>query len=510
MDNIIELRGIKKSFSGVEVLHGVDFELRRGEVLGLVGENGAGKSTLMSIIMGSKARDSGDIIINGEKQKDYGISIALEKGITIIPQELALVPTVTVSENIMLSQRPTRAVRLINWKKLHEEALKHLTDMGFQINPYARLDSLPIAYRQIVAIVKAISEKKQVIIMDEPTSSLSHDEVMHLHNVIRELKKRGNTIIYISHLLEEVFNITDRITVMRDGNIIDTKITKETNEREIVSMMVGEELFNVQQELLSKGSQEKKAAAKDAEVILKVSGLKRKHNSDELSFELRKGEILGITGLVGSGKTEMARNIFGLDKYAAGSIEINGCKVNISSPRQAIKNRLMLVPEDRKLQGLVLPMTVLENITLGDPYRKKVGQLGFSNKTAERRDAAQYVRKLKIRIARMEQRVRNLSGGNQQKVVLSKALLIQPEILILDEPTRGIDVGAKAIIYQLIEKLKQEGMAILFLSSDFNEVPLISDRLLVMRDGRIVTELNGEEITIKNIVNHVAGVKDNE
>jgi len=504
VENIVEMRKIKKSFSGVEVLHGVDFSIRKGEILGLVGENGAGKSTLMSILMGTKARDGGDIIINGEPQKEFNVNISLKKGVTMIPQELALIPAITVAENILLGQRNMNTLGLVNWKKLHQTAAFHIRDMGFNIDPGARLDTLPIAYRQLVAIIRAVSENKQVIIMDEPTSSLSRDEVSHLHKVILSLKERGTTIIYISHLLEEIFSITDRITIMRDGNVIDTKLTSETNEREVVSMMVGEQLYNVQDKLLHREIEE--APKEDVETVLEVKNLKRNKYSGVIDFKLKKGEILGITGLVGAGKTEMIRNLFGLEKYLTGEIVLHGKPVKISHPIGAIKHQLMLVPEDRKLQGLVLPGSVQENISLTNVYRKRVGFLGFRNIKRERTDSEYYVRKLNIKIASFEQRVRNLSGGNQQKVVLSKALVTNPKILVLDEPTRGIDVGAKAMIYQLIRELRDGGMSILFVSSDVNEMPLVSDRLLVMKDGSIVKELTGKDISAKNIINYVVGV----
>lgn len=506
MENIVEMRGIRKSFSGVEVLHGVDFEIRKGEVLGLVGENGAGKSTLMNILMGSLPQTAGEIYINGKLQKEYNVNVALREGVTMIPQELALIPAVTVAENIMLSQRSTNRFRMISWKKMYQEAQSHIDKMGFKINAYSRLDNLPIAYRQLVAIIRAISENQQVIIMDEPTSSLSHEEVLHLHGVIHQLKERGTTIVYIGHLMSEIFAICDRITVLRDGNLIDTKVTSETNEREIVSLMVGEQLHEVQDKLLHR----KKEKTDHQKNILSVRGLQRNKNTGELSFDLKEGEILGITGLVGAGKTELIRNLFGLEKYIKGEVELYGKPVKFNHPIAAIAHSMMLVPEDRKIEGLVLPGSVLENITLVQTYRKRTGFLGFiRNFKREREDSKHYVENLSIRTSGLEQRVRNLSGGNQQKVVLSKALITNPRILVLDEPTRGIDVGAKAMIYQLIRGLRDEGMSILFVSSDVTEVPLVCDRLLVMRDYHFVAELEAEAITANNIINSIAGGKVN-
>jgi ABC-type sugar transport system ATPase subunit len=499
------MRKIVKSFSGVEVLHGVDFSLQRGEILGLVGENGAGKSTLMSILIGSNPKDRGDIYIEGELQKDFNIKISLDKEITIIPQELALVPAITVGENILLGQRNTNKLGMIDWNVLHRTADSYIREMGFKIDTYVRLDNLSIAYRQLVAIIKAVAETKKVIIMDEPTSSLSHDEVVHLHGVIRNLKKRGTTIVYISHLLEEIFNITDRITILRDGHIIGTKKTSETNEREIVSMMVGEQLSSVQEELFHRQMDE--PVKEKRKVVLEVKKLRRNKRAASVNFKLRQGEILGITGLVGAGKTELARNIFALDKYLEGQILVNGLPVRMKNPIDAIRHKIILVSEDRKLEGLVLSGSVQENITMVGAYRKHTSILGFRNFKRECKDSTEYINRLNVKIASLEQRVLNLSGGNQQKIVLSKALVAKPHILILDEPTRGIDVGAKAMIYRLIRELRNDGMSILFLSSDVNEMPLVCDRLLVFRAGKIVKELTGHDIIAKNIINYVAGVE---
>ncbi|MDR2019899.1 MAG: sugar ABC transporter ATP-binding protein [Treponema sp.] len=504
-DTIVEMRKIVKSFSGIEVLHGVDFSLRRGEILGLVGENGAGKSTLMGILIGSHPKDSGDVYIEGELQKDFNIKNSLDKEITMIPQELALVPAITVGENILLGQRNTNKLGMVDWNVLQRTADNYIREMGFKIDPYVRLDNLPIAYRQLVAIIKAVAETKKVIIMDEPTSSLSRDEVIHLHKVIKNLKQRGTTIVYISHLLEEIFNIADRITILRDGHVIGTKWTSETSEREIVSMMVGDQLFSVQDELLHRQIDE--PVKEKSKIVLEVKKLRRSKHSGFIDFELREGEILGITGLVGAGKTELARNIFALDKYIEGQILINGRPVRMKNPIDAIRYKIMLVSEDRKLEGLVLSGNVQENITMAGIYRKRISILGFRNFKQERKDSVEYIKRLSIKIANLEQRILNLSGGNQQKVVLSKALVTKPAILILDEPTRGIDVGAKAMIYRLIRELRNDGISILFLSSDVNEMPLVCDRLLVLRAGKIVKELAGHDIITKNIINYVAGVE---
>jgi ABC-type sugar transport system ATPase subunit len=501
------LLNISKSFNGVQVLRAVSLELKAGEVHAIVGENGAGKSTLVKVLMGSIAKDSGEIVIGGVYQGAYDMRAARHAGITMIPQELALVPAFTVAENIMMGHLPRIGrSRLIDWNGTTRRAQDVLGELGFAIDPRARVDRLPIAYRQMVAVAKAVADKARVIIMDEPTSSLGREEVARLLDVVTSLKKRGATIVYISHLLDEVFQVADRITVLRDGRHVETKSTGETTQREIVSLMVGEDLLNTQNML--RKEVERTRIARGAP-LLEVRGLRRKRQEAGASFAVHRGEVVGITGLVGSGKTELARTLLGLERYEAGEILIDGKVQQIRRPRHAQRHGIFMVPEDRKLQGLVLLMSVKENISLSQGYRARISTLGVINREREAEDARTYVERLKIKVAGLDQRVYRLSGGNQQKVVISKALLAQPKILMLDEPTRGIDVGAKATIYQLIRELADSGVTVLLFSSEISEVLLVSDRVLVMRAGKIVAEMPGGEATQDRVLQCAAGVMNN-
>ena len=505
---IVNMTGIEKSFSGVPVLKKVDLRLRRGEILALMGENGAGKSTLVNVLMGVHNRDGGTIEIDGKAMDDYSIQIARQNGITMIPQELALVPAITVAENIMLGNRCTSKAGAVDWKTMYRKAKEVIDDLGFDIDPRVRLDSLPISYRQIVSIIKVVAENARVIIMDEPTSSLSREEVVRLQKIIFRLQERGVAIIYISHLMDEIFEIADTITILRDGMFIGSKKKDETNQREVISLMVGEGLLQTQ-ETLRKEIETGNTDVTSKETVLEVKGMKRKADGPEISFELKKGEVLGITGLVGAGKTELLRNLIGIDKYADGEIYVKGEKAEIKSPKDAYRYRISAVPEDRKLQGLVLMRSVKDNIALAEPYRKGISKLGIVNSKKEKEDAQKSVEQLSIKIAGLSQRAGRLSGGNQQKCVISKALLVEPEILMLDEPTRGIDVGAKTTIYKLIRKLRDDGVGVILFSSDVAEIPIVCDRVLVLSNGKIVGELTGREATVNHILDYTAGGVEN-
>ena len=501
---IVNMTGIEKGFSGVPVLKKVDLKLQRGEILALMGENGAGKSTLVNVLMGVHQKNGGTIEIDGKVMDDYNIQVARKNGITIIPQELALVPAISVAENIMLGARSTSKGGTIDWKTMYAKAQEVIDDLGFDIDPRVRLDSLPISYRQIVSIIKVVAENARVIIMDEPTSSLSREEVIRLQKIIFRLKERGVAIIYISHLMDEIFEVADTITILRDGMLIDSKKKEETNQREVISLMVGEGLLQTQ-ETLRKEIEAEMGSVDEKETILEVKGLKRKEDSPEISFALKKGEVLGITGLVGAGKTELLRNLIGIDKFAEGRIFVRGQEAEIKSPKDAYKYRISTVPEDRKLQGLVLMRSVKDNIALAAPYRQGIAKMGIVNSKKEKEDAKRSVEQLSIKIAGLGQRVGRLSGGNQQKCVISKALLTGPEILMLDEPTRGIDVGAKTTIYKLIRKLRDDGVGVILFSSDVAEIPIVCDRVIVLSNGEIVGELAGKEATVSRILNYTAG-----
>jgi len=505
-DIIVSLENIVKSFAGVRVLDNVNFNLKKGEVHALVGENGAGKSTLMKILMGIISKDGGKVFVNGKEQFDYNVSIAKKNGITIIPQELSLIPDSSVAESVMLGQRPLNKLGFVDWNKMMAETEKIIKELGFDIDPKTKVRKLSIAHRQLVSIVKAIADNAKIIIMDEPTSSLSKEEVNKLFSIIDTLRKREFTIIYISHMLDEVFEVADIITVLRDGQNVGTKIKKHTSHLEIISLMLGRILLSVEELLCKKLKKDIDDNTIKGNPLLEVKSLKRKVGEPSVSFKLYSGEVLGITGLIGSGKTELVRSVFGLDKIEKGEIIINGEKIKIRNPREAFEAGMGFVPEDRRLQGLVLPMSVIENISLIEIYRKRISKFGFINKKKEKKDFFYYIENLNIQSTSSNQRVYKLSGGNQQKIVLSKVLLAEPKILILDEPTRGIDVGAKAAIYKLIIKLKEKGISVIFISSDISEMPIICDRVLIMRNKEIVCEITDRDgITPDKIMYSMAG-----
>lgn len=504
MSYLVNLKGIEKSFSGVPVLNGVDLQLRKGEILALLGENGAGKSTLVNILMGVHQRNGGIIEVDGEVFKDYNIQLARKKGITMIPQELALVPSLTVAENIMLGQRSRTKIGLVDWDEMIAEAEKIIKDLGFDINPRDRVDNLPISYRQLISIIKVVAENAKVIIMDEPTSSLSREEVVRLQKIIFRLRDRGVSIIYISHILDEIFEVADTITILRDGKFIASKAKAATTQREVISLMVGEGLLQTQ-ESLRKSIEEEVRYDLDRPALLEIENLKLKSQDKGITFQLHPGEVLGITGLVGAGKTELLRAVIGIDKYFSGIIKVKGKEVIIKNPSDAFKYNISTVPEDRKLQGLVLVRSVKDNIAMVRSYRKKIEKFGFVDAKKEKEDARHYVEKMSIKIAGLHQKVGRLSGGNQQKCVISKALMASPDILMLDEPTRGIDVGAKTTIYKLIRELRDEGMGIILFSSDVAEIPIVCDRVIVLSNHRITGELMGKEATIHEILNCAAG-----
>ena len=511
VDLVVNMREIDMGFSGVSVLKHVDFNLKRGEVHAIVGENGAGKSTLMNVLMGALTPEHGEIVINGKPQPSgYTIDHALKAGVTMIPQELALVPAISVAENIMMSHRPKNKLGILNKKEMQRIAQKHVDDLGFHFSVKARIDTLPIAYRQLVCIVKAIAEGTNIIIMDEPTSSLSAEEVSNLHKIIRQIVDKGTSIIYISHYIDEIFAISDRITVMRDGVNVGRFETKDITQRELISMMVGEELLETQNKLLSRMQQDNQKETHWEAPILEVRDLKISPKAEPCSFQAYRGEVLGLAGLVGAGKTEIAKCLFGITKNAGGKIWIQGEEVCIKNPQEAYEHGMAIIPEDRKLEGLCLLSSSEDNISLAPKYRKKMSRMGVLRRKAVRKDVLESIQALSIKVSSPKQRAKRLSGGNQQKLVLAKALLTKPEILILDEPTRGIDVGAKGIIYELSRNLRDEGLCVIFCSSDVQEIALVCDRTIILRDNKIVAELRASECTVKNILNYAAGSENHE
>ena len=488
---LLEMRGISKAFPGVQALDDVSFNLKAGEIHALVGENGAGKSTLMNILSGAFPKDTGEILLRGQPVEITDPRSALELGISIIHQELTLISYLTVAQNIYLGREPRGPLPgTVGWQKLNRDASELLDRLGLDIAPTTLVSELSIAQRQMVEVAKALSLNAAIIAMDEPTSALSEREVEALFRFMRQLRTQGVGLIFISHRLAEVFVVADRVTVLRDGQFVSTAPVEETDEGKIIGWMVGRDL----------GEMYPKTAAPQPDVVLKVQGLSRGDELKDISFELHRGEVLGLAGLVGAGRTFVARALFGADPIDAGEVILDGQAVHIRSPQQAIKLGIGFVPEDRKAQGLFLGMAVRDNITmtlLSTPARDQEAITRWGVIQAKHKDevSRRYVEELGIRTPSIRQRVRNLSGGNQQKVVIARWLTLHPKVLLLDEPTRGIDVGAKAEIHALMSELAAQGVGILMISSELPEVLGVSDRILVMHEGRITGEFSRDEAT---------------
>ncbi len=489
------MEDISKAFPGVQALDHARLEVAKGEIHALVGENGAGKSTLMKILTGAIHKDEGRILLRGQEVDIRTPAQAQELGISMIHQELALVPYRTVGENIFLGREPQSKIPgFIDWNHLYREAQALLDQLNVNVDARAHVDDLSIAQQQMVEVAKALSYHADLIIMDEPTSSLTDRETEVLFELMRSLRSNGVSIIFISHRLEEVFEIADRVTVLRDGKYIGTKRTAETDENEIVRMMVGRDL----------GELYPKAEAQRHGVILEARDLADGRELHGATFQLHRGEVLGIAGLVGAGRTALAETIFGIRRATAGSVLVDGKPVRVRSANDAIQLGMGLVPEDRKQQGLFLNMAVRENITIS--AISQVSWLGFLNFNKMNKLARAFIEKLDIRTPSLLQKVRNLSGGNQQKVVISRWLTLKPRILILDEPTRGIDVGAKSEIHGLMSQLASEGVGVMMISSELPEILGVSDRILVMHEGRIVAEFSREEATQDKIMLAATGM----
>jgi ribose transport system ATP-binding protein len=490
---ILETRHIRKIFPGVVALDDVHFELRRGEVHILLGENGAGKSTLMKILSGAYQKTAGQIFLDGKEIEIKNPRHAQELGISTIYQEFNLVPHLSAGENIFLGREPTRVPGIIDRNKLFESAQKILHDLGVEINARSPVKNLGVAEKQMVEVAKALSLDAKILIMDEPTSALTEREIKELFATIRRLKEKGISIIYISHRLEELFEIGDRVTVLRDGKYVGTCKIEEVTKAELVRLMVNRELTE----------KFPKRVAQQGEAILQVENLCRNGILKDISFSLHRGEVLGIAGLLGSGRTELARAIFGVDKIDAGAIYVKGRRQRIKSPRTAINSGIGFLTEDRKSQGLILILSVKENISL--PNLDKSSRFGILNRKDEEKTANDYLQELRIKTPNLNQKVILLSGGNQQKVVLSKWLSGQADILIFDEPTRGIDIGAKVEIYQLMNRLTAEGVGIIMISSELPEILGMSDRILIMHQGRIAGEFAAGEANQEKILQCALG-----
>lgn len=495
MRALLEMQGIDKSFPGVQALKSVDLTVYPGEILALLGENGAGKSTLMKVLNGVYTADAGSITWDGQPVSINAPADAQNTGITMIHQELALIPYLDAGKNIYLGREPRGILPgTINWRKLYADAEAQLRDIGLNLPIRTPVRFFSIAQQQMIEVAKALSLNTRLIVMDEPTSSLTDREVEKLFAQMRQLRERGVAIIFISHRLEEVFEICDRVVVLRDGAFVGSKPVSEVTTSQIVQMMVGREVNQIY---------ERREKSAEAEIILQVRDLNRGKMVQDVSFDLRKGEILGIAGLVGAGRTELVQTLFGVYPASSGEIIIEGQPQQIKRPAQAIQNGIGLVPEDRKGEGLFLGMSVSENIVmskLSQMVRGLFVRWGLVKQTSEG-----YVKQLDIRTPSIRQTVRNLSGGNQQKAVIAKWLTMNPKILIMDEPTRGIDVGAKSEIYRLINRLADRGVGIIMISSELPEVLGISDRILVMHEGRVTGEFDAATATQDDLMQAAIG-----
>ena len=490
---MIQMSGISKSFSGNQVLNDVSFELANGEIHALMGENGAGKSTLMKILSGIHHKDSGHIRVDGEEQTFKTIKDSERCGIHVIHQELNILPDLSVAENLFLGKELTYGFGIMKRAEMRRQAHDLLCKLGLDIDPKTRAGDLSVGKQQLVEIAKAIASHAKYIVMDEPTAALTDREIQTLFETVRELKNKGISFVYISHRMEEIFAICDRITILRDGQYAGVRDIPKTSFDEIVAMMVGRELgerFPERQHCIG-------------DIKLSVDNLCANHAFENVSFELRKGEVLVLAGLMGAGRTEVAQTLFGARKANSGSIAIDGQAVKIHNPVQAMQHKIGFVTEDRKTEGLLLDFSIQDNIMLTN--FDKTCRMGITQPASENQFVQKFIDQLAIRTTDAHLPVKSLSGGNQQKVVLAKWLGTEPDILILDEPTRGVDIGAKKEIYTIINQLAEAGVAILMISSELPEVIGMADRVLVMHEGRITGEVHKNNMTQENIMHYATG-----
>ncbi|MCF7941483.1 MAG: sugar ABC transporter ATP-binding protein [Spirochaetia bacterium] len=498
---VMEVRNINKAFAGNEVLKDVSFDIIPGEVHTLIGENGAGKSTLMKIIGGIYSKDSGTILYNGQQVEFTSPIEAMQSGISIVHQELSLAENISVAQNIYCHREPKNSLGFIQWEKLYSMAHEVFEKMGIEIDPKVDAGTVSVAKQQLVEIGKALSHDSKVIIMDEPTSSLSDKEVEYLYSIIDNLKQQNVAIVFISHKLQEVFKVSDRITVLRDGQIIDTMLTSETNQDEVIHKMVGRHMDDLYPE----------KSKRVGDVIMHVEKFCCTDVYSDISFQVRKGEILGMAGLVGAGRTEIARGIIGADPRDSGTIRLDGKEVHIKNCRDAIANGIGYVTEDRKLLGLFQSMPVRWNIVSAS-LKKIQSAFGFIDNTAISSKAAEFIELMDIRPKDDSLHVVNLSGGNQQKALLAKWLCSDPKVLIVDEPTRGVDVGAKSHIHNYLRKLADQGIGVIVISSEQPEILGLCDRVLVISDGVLTRELDNSSsrLTQEDIMKYATGKGAND
>jgi len=496
-DNILEMKGICKAFTGVKALQDVDFSIRRGEVHALMGENGAGKSTLIKILTGVYSKDAGTIHFDGREICPATALEAQHEGISTIYQELNLIPYLSIAENIFLGREPKKR-GVIDWKKIQEEAARILKEsLGIEIDVRKILCDCSTAVAQMTALARAISINSKLVVMDEATSSLNDVEVKKLFQIINMLKSKGISVIFISHKLDEIFEISDRITVLKDGQLVGVRDGKDLTKIELVSMMIGRDASEIM-----KFRREYKDYSQAEEYCSSVEvGYGNRLN--DVTFNIRKGEVVGLAGLLGSGRTEFAKALFGAEKYKKGQITVKGKKVRYRLPKKAISDGMGFCSEDRKAEGIMPHLTLRENLSMAILPRLSKNGIIEENKVTEIVD--KYIERLRIKTPSQQQLIRNLSGGNQQKILLARWLCMCPELIILDEPTRGIDVGAKAEIEGLIQELSAEGMAVLYISSEIEELVRGCDRVIVLKEGRSVSELTGDHITQNNLLAAIAG-----
>lgn len=490
----LEMKGITKHFGGVKALTDVSLQVEPGEIHALIGENGAGKSTLMKILSGAYQKDKGEIYIDGKQVKITNPKEAKDLGIAIIYQEFMLAPDLTVAENIFIDKL-SGGKATINWKKLRADAREQLEKLGFgDINPAAKCGSLSVAYQQVVEICKCLTRNARVLVFDEPTAVLTFSEIRNLFEVINKLKSEGVSIIYISHRLEEIFELSQHITILKDGTYVDTVDTDKFDKQRLVNLMVGREMTEMYP----------KRNAKIGDVVLKVEDLHAGRMVQGVSFEVRAGEILGFNGLVGAGRTETMRAIFGIDKRTSGKVYYFGKEVNWKNPGQAIREHFGLLPEDRKKQGLLLNQSIRVNTTLA--CLNKVVKKGVFNHRAEKNYVKEILKSIQTKYGSTEDKASSLSGGNQQKVALAKWIAADCRCIVFDEPTRGVDVGAKTEIYKVMNTLAENGVAVIMISSEMPEIIGMCDRVMIMRNGKISGEVAREELTETSLIKYAMGV----
>jgi rhamnose transport system ATP-binding protein len=491
---ILRTKGIHMTFDGVDVLKGIDFELRLGEVHGLVGENGAGKSTLTKIIGGVYQPRDGKIELDGRETSVASPHAAGELGIALIHQEPLTFPDLDVAENIFIGRQPKRAGGGVDWAAMYRRSGEILASLGVKIDPRAQVRGLSIADQQMVEMASALSQNAKILLMDEPTAALTPSEVADLFAITRRLRDQGTAIAFISHRLEEIFEICDRISVMRDGEMVGERTPGQTTVDEIIRLMVGRPLSALF---------EKDRRRVPGKPVLEVQGLSRHRKFDDINLDVCAGEIVGVAGLVGAGRTDVGRALFGIQAVDSGTVAVDGEQVRFKGPRDAMAAGVVYVPEDRQHHGLLMPMAVSENASLA--ILQKLAHRGWLQAAREQAVTQEYVERLHIVLRSVGQPVRELSGGNQQKVVLSKWLLARPKVIILDEPTRGIDIGAKAEVHRLINELAGQGLAVLMISSELPEILAMSDRIIVMREGRVVARFGHTDATAERVIAAATG-----